>query len=264
VLTALLVDLAAATQAQGRALIVRIDEVQNLSGSSLSALLTSMGDVLNTDHQATDPAGNTHERKLPVLVYLSGLPEFYARATVAGTTFARRFKPLELGPLEDADLHLALRPFLTEGWEVLGPDGPVRIRMDAEVPGALAAAAHGSPFLFQLVGEAAWNAGGGTTITLAEAQRGVASTARETAAHFALRLAPLTDRQRAYLLAAASLSDVERTAGRVAALLGATSEQLASTAQSLDDRHRLIRRSAGRITFRSPGLAAHLAASASS
>ncbi len=258
VLTELLVELGAAAQDAGVLVVVRVDEVQNLSGRGLSRLLATLGDALNADRAVTDPAGTVHHLKLPVAVYLSGLPEFYSRAAAAGATFARRFKPVELGPLDDAALQLALRPFVTEGWEVLSEDGPTRVRMEPEAESMLVEAAHGSPFLFQLVGEAAWNAGPELTITAAHARRGIAATRRETAAHFDLRLAALTDRQRHYLVAAASLPEEERTAGRVARAMGSTTEQLASTAQSLDERHRLIRRAGGRVTFRSPGLLTYL------
>lgn len=257
-LSATLVELARAARAQDTVLLVRVDEVQNLEGRRLSALLTALGDALNATVEARDVAGVGHEVHLPVVVYLSGLPEFYGRAAAAGATFARRFRPLELGPLEEGDLRLALQPFLTEGWPVTGDDGPAAVRMEPGAVDVLVAASHGSPFLFQLVGEAAWNAGTGDTITTDEARRGVAASRREMTAHFRLRLAGLTDLQRRYLIAAARLDDDERTSGHVAEALGTTSAAVGSTAQALDERHRIIRRQSGRITFRSPGLSEYL------
>jgi hypothetical protein len=253
-LTEVLIELAAAAGGDNRLLFVRVDEVQHLEGSGLSQLLTSLGDTLNAE--APSPPGI--ETKLPFAVYLSGLPEFYARASAAGATFARRFKPLELGPLEDADLQLALTAFTTDGWEILGDEGPTTVRMAPAAAEVVIEAAHGSPFLFQLVGEAAWNAGSGEVITVEEAVRGVAATRRETAAHFDLRLSGLTDLQQDYLRAAALLAPEKRTAGEVAARLGSTSPRLASTARTLDERHRLIRRRGGKIRFRSPGLLEYL------
>lgn len=248
----------ASDDAPGRLVLVRLDEVQHLAGRQLSQVLTALGDVLNAEAVVRDPAGGAHRDKLPVAIYLSGLPDFYARAAAAGATFARRFKPLELGPLEEADLELALRPFTTAGWPILGESGPERVRMQPEGARALIDASHGSPFLFQLVGEAAWNAGPGELITAAEARAGIAAARRETVAHFRLRLQGLTDLQQAFLRAAAQLDDHERTAGAVASLMGSTSATLASTARQLDERHRLIRREAGVVRFRSPGLVEHL------
>lgn len=256
--TDVLVQLAQGAAATGRLLLVRLDEVQHLEGAGLSQLLTVLGDGLNAEGRRTDASGTVHVRKLPLAVYLSGLPEFYPRATAAGATFARRFKPLELGPLQEEDMVLALRPFVEGGWPVLTDDGPRPIRMEPAAAEALVEASHGSPFIFQLVGEAAWNAGAGEVITAAEAERGIATTGRETRTHFRLRLAPLTELQRRFLVAAARLDDHERTLGRVAEALGSTSGRLASTARLLDERYRLVRRRGGKLTFRSPGVLEHL------
>ncbi len=256
--TDVLVQLAQGAAATGRLLLVRLDEVQHLEGAGLSQLLTVLGDGLNAEGRRTDASGTVHVRKLPLAVYLSGLPEFYPRATAAGATFARRFKPLELGPLQEEDMVLALRPFVEGGWPVLTDDGPRPIRMEPAAAEALVEASHGSPFIFQLVGEAAWNAGAGEVITAAEAERGIATTGRETRTHFRLRLAPLTELQRRFLVAAARLDDHERTLGRVAEALGSPSGRLGSTARLLDERYRLVRRRGGKLTFRSPGLLEHL------
>jgi hypothetical protein len=164
-LTQVLSELGRAAREEGKVVLVRLDEVQHLQGAALSQLLTGLGDALNVDidvRTTATTAGVPEVRteKLPIAVYLSGLPEFGTRASAAKATFVRRFKPLELGPLEDADLHLALHPFLTEGWEVLDPEeGPVRVRMEAAAADVLVEAAQGSPFLFQLVGEAASRCG---------------------------------------------------------------------------------------------------------
>ncbi len=263
-LTELLTELGRAARDDGKVVVVRVDEVQHLEGAGLSQLLTSLGDALNVDfigRPGTTSAGvaDAHVVKLPIVVYLSGLPEFSARASRAKATFARRFKLLELGVLDDADLQLALRPFVTDGWETFDSvAGTHRVRMEPAAAEVLVAAAQGSPFLFQLVGEAAWNAGTGAVVTAEEASRGVAASAREIDGHFALRLADLSERQRAYLLAAAAFDDGDRTAANVAAALGSTSAAVASTAQALDVRHRLVRRVGGKVVIRSPGLLAYL------
>lgn len=237
-----------------RLVLLRVDEVQHLGGHGLSRFLTAVGDALNGTVARRDPAGVAHDDHLPIAVYLSGLPEFVHRASAAGPTFARRFKPLELEPLEPADLEHALRPFVDGGWEVLGEAGPARIRLHPEAAALVVDASHGSPFLFQLIGEAAWNAGDGDLITLAEARRGLRATARETRSYLRMKLQGLSDLQVAYLRAAALIDPPERTAGRIAELVGGTSERLASTARVLDEQRRLIRREAGKVRFRSPGL----------
>lgn len=39
---------------------------------------------------------------------------------------------MELDYLDEVELWTALAAFTTEGWEVLGPDGPVRVFMEDE------------------------------------------------------------------------------------------------------------------------------------
>lgn len=255
-LTEALIRLAeyATESAPRRLVLLRVDEVQHLGGQGLSRFLTAIGDALNGTVTRRDPAGVMHSDHLPIAVYLSGLPEFVHRASAAGATFARRFKPLELESLEQAELEHALHPLVHGGWEILDQAGPTRIRLHPEAAALIVEASHGSPFLFQLVGEAAWNAGDGDLITLAEALRGLDATARETRSYLRMKLQGLSDLQVSYLRAVARVDPAERTAGRIAEVVGGTSERLASTARILDEQRRLIRREAGRVRFRSPGL----------
>lgn len=117
---------------------------------------------------------------------------------------------------------------------------------------------HGSPFLFQLLGEAAWNAGTSALISQEEATRGRQSAAREMQRYVRLRLGTLTDLQMSYLQATADLPQKERTSALIAQSLGRTSAQLGSTARALEERYRLIRRQSGVVVFTSPGLEAYL------
>jgi len=254
----LLTELGRLAWRERRLLVIRVDEVQHLRGPALSQLLTILGDVLNEEVVERDAAGLERAWKLPVAVYLSGLPEFAVRASEARTTFARRFKPLELEPLEEVDLRQALAPFATDGWPVLTDDGPAAVHLEPTALDLLVERSLGSPYLFQLVGDASWNAGTGRVVTRAEVERGHLATRREIRAYASLRLADLTERQIAYLRAAASLPAEERRAGAVAAAMGETSETLAPTARALDERHGVIRRSSGRVSFRSAALEALL------
>lgn len=254
----LLVAVCHLAHAERRLVLLRIDEVQQLSGHQLSQVLTVLGDALNEEVEERDAAGIARQRKLPLLVYLSGLPEFSLRANAARTTFSRRFKLLDLEPLEEADLREALAPFTGDGWPVLTDEGPARVHFASDAVDEIVARCLGSPYLFQLVGDAAWNAGSGAVVTAEEVRRGYLATRREISAYLHLRLADLTDKQVAYLRAAASVPEPERTAGRVAAQLGTTSDTLGAVAQALDERHRVIRRVSGRVLFRSAALEALL------
>lgn len=256
----LLIEVATLAQAAGRLLVLRIDEVQNVAAPGpLSQLLTVLGDALEATTTAVDIAGLQRDRVLPLAVYLSGLPDVGRKAGAAGATFSRRLRALELEPLDEQELRTGLAPFASEGWPVLAADGPDRVVMEPAGIDLVVDRCVGDPFLFQLAGEAAWNAGTGAVITVGEVERGWRSARREVLRYVEARLEGLTEPQLAYLNAAAALDDGDRTAASIArALDRASSTEIASTTRSLDVHHALIRRSAGRITFRSRALQAHL------
>ncbi len=245
---------------EGRLVLLRIDEVQNAADlDGLSQLLTALGDALDATTSERDAAGIERERLLPLAVYLSGLPDFSTLATQAGATFARRFRTEELEPLGESDLRAALRPFTAEGWPVLTDDGPSTVHMEAGAVGVIVDRCLGDPFLFQLAGEAAWNAGDGPIITAAEAERGWQGARREVDRYVVTRLDGLSELQLAYLETMAGLPPERRTSAAVAeGMQRSSSRDLGSTAHALDTGHRLIRRRAGRLAFRSRMVEAYL------
>ena len=270
VLTGLLVALAEqaredtdAAHPDGRLVVVRLDEVQNVrTASALSQLLTGLGDALEATRPETDAAGITRQRALPLTVYLSGLPDLGRQAAAAGATFSRRFRVWELDPLSETEIRTALLPFTTDGWPLLGDDGPVGVHLEPEAVPTVVELCLGDPFLFQLAGEAAWNAGTGLVVTADEVRRGWAGARREVERYVRSRLDGLTDLQLAYLEAAAGLEPERRTTAEVARALGREgSSGLGSTAAALDGERGLIRRETGRIRFRSAAVEAHLSGS---
>ena len=256
-----IVELASLAGEEGRLLLIRVDEIQNIARPGpLSQLLTVFGDALEATRHRRDVAGIDREDALPLAVYLSGLPDFHRHAAEAGATFSRRFRTAELDPLSPMDLREALSPFTGEGWRVLTDDGTARVVMEGHAVDDLIARSLGDPFLFQLAGEGAWNAGTGEVITREESDRGWHSVRREVERYVRSRLDGLTDLQMSVLTAAAGLDENHRTGAAVAAAVGrSSSAQIASTTRSLDVEHHLIRRQAGRIAFRSPAVEAHLA-----
>lgn len=259
-LVKLLVELGTLARADERLVVVRIDEVQNVGRPGpLSQLLTVLGDALEAVATEHDAAGMARERALPLVVYLSGLPEFGRQAAASGATFSRRFRTVELEPLADADLQTALAPFAGVGWHVLADDGPATILMEPGCMELVVDRCLGDPFLFQLCGEAAWNAGTGRIITTEEAARGWQAARREVLRYVQARLDDVTPLQLEVLHAAAALDDDTRTSAAVARALGRdSSAQLASTVRSLDLEHALIRRGGGSISFRSRAVQAFL------
>ncbi len=234
-----------------RIVLLRIDEVQNARDvAQLSQLLVALADALGAERTVTDAAGVTHERLLPLAIYLTGLPDFLTITERAGATFGRRFHRFDLEPLDDADVRHALAAFRSDGYAVLTADGPARVFADDEAIELIVAACLGDPFLFQLAGQAAWHAGTSDRLTADDVRRGWAQAAATARTHVERSLDQLPDRERAVLDACAAMPAQARTATSVAERLGRpSSSAIASALQRLDTTRGILRRGQP-LTFR--------------
>lgn len=234
----LLIELGRYGAEHDRVVLVRIDEVQNVTDEDqLSQLLVALGDTLQHSHEVRDVAGTPHRRWLPVVVYLTGLPEFTDRATsAAGATFARRFRPWRLGHIDDTELRVALTPFTTPtGWQVSGRGGGVAMTEDAIR--AILACVLGDPFLFQLIGKAVWdNQPDQQVITVDHVTAGWQSVKGEARSHVERLVDRLPARERELVETMARLAPKRRTLTNIATELDVTATQLGSTAARLEDR----------------------------
>jgi hypothetical protein len=231
----LLTAVAQHAASRDRLLVVRVDEVQNLSGDPLSQLLTVLGDLLESTTTITDAAGAPAERFDPVVVLLSGLPSFAARAADAGATFARRFATTYLRPFTDEEVRAGLVYAFDDGFEVLGEDGPTSVHLADAAREAIVDRCLGDPFLFQLAGAAAWDAGTGSVITADEVEQGWTRARREVDAHLRSKLQGITELQLTTLTAAARAGGDDPVDGTtIARAMGrSSSEQIGSTLQAL-------------------------------
>lgn len=243
-LTDLIRHVALAGRNDRRLVVIQLDEIQNIKADLLSQLLVAFGDVLADEIDVTDGAGQAHQMSLPVVVYLSGLPEFADSATSRhGATFTRRFATTLLGPIDDDDLHAALVPFRREGWPTLGTQGPEQVWMTDDAADRLVALVGGDPFLFQLAGQAAWDASDTPTITLDDVEAGWAHERREIRRHVERQLDRLPANERAVLDTMARIAPGERTATNIARALGHTeAAQIGSATQRLDTVRGIIER----------------------
>lgn len=233
----LLVALGRACMRDGRVLLVHVDEVQNVDDdAALSQLLVALGDALAHDEEVTAPSGQRLVVALPIAVYLTGLPEFHDRASSrTGATFARRFQTTVLGPLDDDDVRGALRPFAHVGWPVSAGGEEGRVTMTPAAIDAVVELCHGDPFLLQLVGQHAWDAGEAPVIDVDDVRAGWRSARAEAITHVERLLARLPELERAMLEAMARLAPEERTATTIARALGyERASQIGPTAQRLD------------------------------
>lgn len=245
ILTDLLVELGRAAAVDRRVVLVHVDEVQNVeTDRALSQLLVALGDALAFEYVAEAPGGRI-DLALPIAVYLTGLPEFADQASSrAGATFARRFATEVLEPLADDDLEAALAPFIRSGWPVADEEGgTVLVTMSPEAAAAIVERCHGDPFLFQLAGQHAWDAGTAAQIEADDVARGWERARFEARQHVERQLARLPATERAMVETMADLDPDERTATAIARVMGyERASQIGPTAQRLDTVRGLIAR----------------------
>lgn len=260
-LTELIVEVGRAAINQDHVVLIHVDEIQNITDdAAMSQVLIALVDAITTRIVVEAPGGVEVERSIPVAVYLTGLPEFLDSAgTRKVATFARRFMPVYLNPLDDEDLRGALRPFAVAGWEVSDEAGGTsRVTIEPSAIESILDACQGEPFLFQLAGERAWYAGNGDIVTDDDVTTGWRLAVPEATAHVERLLDRLPAREREFVEAMAALAPGDRTLTAIAATAGyARSSAAGPTSQRLDRERGIISR--GRLyTFRNRALEAYL------
>lgn len=217
-----------------RVVVVRLDELQNASNAQRSALLSALGDVL--EHQVeVGGRGGRGNVYLPVLLYVTGLPDLLNRATNVDT-FRRRFDTIQLGVLDDAEVVDAL----------LTTPLPSGVRVDPMAAAAFADVVAGDPYLFQLVGQHAWNASAGPVIEVDDVARADEATYGERLRAVEAASSDIPEAEARVLDAIYALVDAhgQVTGAQVAAHLGTSPPQIATAAQRLE-RRAAIRRVRG-------------------
>lgn len=221
-----------------RALVLRVDELQNADNTQRSAILAAVGDLLErqTRVEVGDGAGTQASVHLPVLVFLTGLPDLLNRATTVDT-FRRRFNTQTLGMLADADVADRLAHPLTDA----------EVTFDPRAVEYLTRLVAGDPYLFQLVGQHAWNASDGPVITEADVTRADRETYADRLRLVEAAMDDIPAGEMVVLRALYELLDDDLTvAGAdVAHRLGKTQPEIAPAAQRLE-RRAVISRDWGR------------------
>jgi hypothetical protein len=256
-LTRLLIEIGKAAAEAGQVALVHLDEVQNITDDdAMSQALVVLGDALAYEHPQTVPGGSV-EVALPLVVYLTALPEFADQAsTRIGATFARRFQTVLLDPISDDDLTSALWPLVYEGRPI--DAGQTVVTMSPEAASEIVRLCHGDPFSFQLAGQHAWDAGREPRIEVADVTAGWRQARGEARRHVERQLERLPELERAMVEAMASLPPDERSLTRIAVEMGyEKAAQVGPTAQRLDTVRGMISR--GRCyTFRARAVEAYL------
>jgi hypothetical protein len=246
-----LVEAAELADRADKAMIVFIDEAQNVAKGEVGTLFAALQTAQTHERDVAHPTGARLRLHPPLAVYGAGLPGLVAHIKQSGSTFAERSRHLRLGPLSDSAVTDALMRSVSNAG----------VTFETDALALAVAAVTGYPYFLHVVGESVWAAGDGEVITVAEARAGVREAQGVIADFYGERLRDLTDAQLAYLRAAASLDERDRTSGGVAKVLGATSDRWGSTQQRLIDVHGLLRRESGHVVFTLPGLDRYLARS---
>lgn len=193
-LPALLETVALAAKADGRALVLFIDEVQYLTSPDLSALIV-----------ATHKLG---QKALPFLLIGAGLPQLAGLAGDAKSYAERLFDYPAVGPLLSPAARDAISAPLKRESESIDDKALEHIIKQTR----------GYPYFLQEWGYQAWNAAAGSPITLADVKLAAkAAVERLDAGFFKVRVDRLTPREKEYMHAMADLGPGPHRSGDIAA-----------------------------------------------
>lgn len=203
-LTDLFVAIAEAAKKRDTAIVLLIDEIQYVQKGDLSALIMAMHKI--------------SQRQLPLLLFGAGLPQLAKLAGDAKSYAERLFDYPPIGPLSAEGARQALAsPAEREG-----------VKYAAEALDYVIEQTGRYPFFLQVWGSHCWEAAAKSPITLADAKKAsAAATAALDEGIFKVRLARLTDRQKAYARAMAEFGPEPVNSSDVANALGLSLSQAA-------------------------------------
>lgn len=209
-LGSLLEQVGAAAQSANTALVVLVDELQDVKEGQLAALISAL-------HRCS-------QGQLPITVVGAGLPQLRGMAGNAKSYAERLFDFPVVGPLNDADAEQAIvKPANNEG-----------VEYTPQAASAIIARTKGYPYFLQEWGKHAWDRAGASPITLADVES--ASTTAIAAldeSFFRVRFDRLTPAERTYLRAMSDLGPGPHRSGDIAERLERAVSSLGPVRSSL-------------------------------
>jgi hypothetical protein len=203
-LTDLLVAIGEAAKKRDTAVVLLIDEIQYIQKGDLSALIMALHKI--------------SQRQLPLLMFGGGLPQLAKLAGDAKSYAERLFDYPPIGPLDAAAARLALT----------GPAAREDVTYTADALDYLVEQTGGYPFFLQVWGAHCWDAAAKSPIGLVDAKKASATAvAALDEGIFKVRLARLTERQKAYARAIAEFGAEPVHSSDVAEKLGLSLSQAA-------------------------------------
>ncbi|MEZ5994255.1 MAG: ATP-binding protein [Hyphomonadaceae bacterium] len=203
-LTDLLVAIGEAAKKRESAVVLLIDEIQYIQKGDLSALIMALHKI--------------SQRQLPLLLFGGGLPQLAKLAGDAKSYAERLFDYPPIGPLDEPSARLALAaPALRE-----------KVRYEEDALAYVVEQTGRYPFFLQVWGSHCWEAAAKSPITLADAKTASANAIKALdEGIFKVRLARLTERQKAYARAMADFGAAPVNSSDVAGALGLSLSQAA-------------------------------------
>lgn len=218
-----------AAQERRTALVLCIDELQNLSQGEFGALIMAA-------HRAS-------QRQLPFLLLGAGLPQIVALAGRSKSYAERLFRYPEIGPLSPEDARSALqKPVQEEG-----------VSFTPEALSFIIEQTEGYPYFLQEWGKEAWNVAAGPIISatdVTEAHPLILGNLDRS--FFRVRFDRLTPAEQQYLRALASLGPGPHRSGEVAKALGVSTSKLGPRRDSLVKKGMLYSPAFGDVAFTVP------------
>jgi hypothetical protein len=200
----LLAAIGQAAAARDSQLVIILDELQYLNGRDFGALIMAM-------HRCV-------QEQLPVLLIAAGLPHLVGLAGQAKSYAERMFDFPELGALNRQDSDRA----------VLAPAQAQDVDITPDALDAIFDATKGYPYFLQEWAYHAWNCSAGPIIDRTDVVAATERAERQLdASFFRVRFDRLTNREKNYLRAMASLTGPTATASEIASVLGAKTQSLA-------------------------------------
>ena len=219
----------AAAKADGTCIALFVDELQYVKVNELAALITAL-------HRMA-------QRQFPVTMVGAGLPQVRGRMGNAKSYAERLFDFPEIGPLSPKDAKLAIvKPAEDEG-----------VTIEEPALDAIVARTGCYPYFLQEWGKHLWDAAESSPITIASVETASAQAIADLdASFFMVRFDRLTQSEKIYLRAMASLGDGIHRSGDIAHAQGRSVSSLAPTRSQLINKGMIWSPSHGDTTFTVP------------
>ncbi len=225
----LFVAVAEAAQERKTALVLCIDELQNLSEPEFGALIMAV-------HKTT-------QRSLPLLLIGAGLPQIIALAGKSKSYAERLFLYPEIGPLSDSDARRALeKPVMQEG-----------ASFSSDALKLILEQTQGYPYFLQEWGKEAWNTAVGPEILLEDVRAANPVILKNLDQNFfRMRFSRLTPSEQHYLRELAELGPGPQRSGDVARKLGVSTRKVGPRRDALVKKGMIYSPAHGDVAFTVP------------